>query len=60
LRNVAEHFALPANAKQMNSPAQRRQSRWGLLQRKPNDVDLKSPGWKQIADNHRQLDLFVK
>jgi hypothetical protein len=29
-RNLAEHFALPANPKQMNSPARRRQSRGGL------------------------------
>jgi hypothetical protein len=34
LRNVAEHFALPANAKEMNSPARRRQSRWGLSAKK--------------------------
>ena len=60
LRNVAEHFALPANPKQMNSPARRRQSRGGLLHRKPNDVDLKSPGRKQITRNHRQVDHFVK
>jgi hypothetical protein len=23
-------------------------------------VDLKSPGWKQIGCNHRQVDYFVK
>jgi len=34
LRNVAEHFALPANGKQMNSPVRRRQSRWGLSAKK--------------------------
>jgi len=33
-RNVAEHFALPANAKEMNSPARRRQSRCGLSAKK--------------------------
>jgi hypothetical protein len=32
----------------------------GLLQTDPNDVDLKSPEWKQITDHHRQVDHFVK